>query len=96
MDSIRVGSDEHRRLYCRMFVDSHKPFRPEDTVWPALDAEALARLKALPVWSEAVRTKAATAVKVQTLGRAERDPVLAEAITLQDSRRAATRPSSRS
>lgn len=95
MDSIRVGSDEHRRLYCRMFVDSHKPFRPEDIVWPALDAEALARLKALPVWSEAVRTEAA-AVKVQTLGKAERDPVLAEAITLQGSRRAATRPSSRS
>jgi hypothetical protein len=70
MDSIRVGSDEHRRLYCRMFVDSHKPFRPEDIVWPALDAEALARLKALPVWSEAVRTETATAVKVQTLGKA--------------------------
>jgi hypothetical protein len=83
MDSIRVGSDEHRRLYCRMFVDTHKPFRPEDIAWPALDAEARARLKALPVWSEAVRTEAATAVKVQTLGKAERDPVLAEAISLQ-------------
>jgi hypothetical protein len=83
MDRIRVGSDEHRRVYCRVFVESHKAYRPEDIEWPALDAEGLARLKALPVWSEAVRTEAATAVKVQTLGRTEPDPVLGEAISLQ-------------
>jgi hypothetical protein len=82
-DRLRPGSDEHRRLYCKTFVETHKPFRAEDIVWPDLDAEALARLKALPVWSEAVRTEAATAVKVQTLGREETDPVLAEAISLQ-------------
>jgi len=82
-DRLRPGSDEHRELYCRTFVTTHKPYRPEDIAWPELDAEALARLKGLPVWSEAVRTEAATAVKVQTLGKAERDPVLAEAISLQ-------------
>lgn len=82
-ERLRPGSDEHRRLYCRTFVETHRPFLPEDVVWPDLDAEALARLKALPVWSEAVRTEAATAVKVQTLGREEKDPVLAEAISLQ-------------
>jgi hypothetical protein len=82
-ERLRPGSDEHRQLYCRVFVETHKPYRPEDIQWPELDSEALARLKALPVWKEAVRTEAATAVKVQTLGRAERDPVLAEAISLQ-------------
>src|SRR5207244_4297253 len=41
------------------------------------------RLAGLPVWDEAVRTEAATAVKVQSLGRVEKDPVLAEAIALQ-------------
>lgn len=66
-----------------MFVNTHNPYRPEDVAWPDLDFEALARLKALPVWNEAVRTEAATAVKVQSLGRAERDPLLAEAISLQ-------------
>jgi hypothetical protein len=82
-DRVRAGSDEHRRLYCQTFVQTHKPFLPEDIAWPELDAEGLARLKALPVWSEAVRTEAATAVKVQTLGKVEPDPVLAEAISLQ-------------
>ena len=83
MPGLLVGSEEHRRLYCGTFVATHKPYRPEDIAWPQLDAEALGRLAALPVWNEAVRTEAATAVKVQTLGRAERDPVLAEAIALQ-------------
>ena len=80
---MRIGSEEHRGLYCRTFVETHEPYAPEDIAWPDLDAEGLARLKALPVWNEAVRTEAATAVKVQTLGRTETDPVLARAISLQ-------------
>jgi hypothetical protein len=83
MSSIRVGSDEHKELFCRTFVQTHDPFRPADIVWPDLDAESLQRLKSLPVWNEAARTEAATAVKVQALGRTEPDPVLAEAIALQ-------------
>ena len=61
MPAVFIGSEEHRRLYCRTFVATHKPYRPEDIVWPQLDAEALGRLTALPVWNEAVRTEAATA-----------------------------------
>ncbi|HTO76795.1 MAG TPA: ferritin-like domain-containing protein [Thermoanaerobaculia bacterium] len=83
MDSIRIGSEEHKRLFCRTFIETHDPFKPEAIVWPDIDAESLARLKSLPVWNEAARTEAATAVKVQALGRTEQDPVLAEAIALQ-------------
>jgi hypothetical protein len=83
MEGLRIGSEEHARLFCGTFVQTHRAFRPQDIVWPQLDEESLARLKALPVWDEAARTEAATAVKVQTLGDAETDPVLKEAITLQ-------------
>jgi hypothetical protein len=48
-----------------------------------LDAPSLARLKSLPVWDEAARTEAATAVRVQALGDTEPDPVMAHAISLQ-------------
>jgi hypothetical protein len=82
-ERVRVGSDDHKELFCRTFVETHRPFEPQAIVWPDLDGEALARLKGLPVWNEAVRTEAETAVKVQALGRAEPDPVLAEAIALQ-------------
>jgi len=83
MDTIRIGSEEHGRLLCRPFSETHKPYLPRDIVWPELDAESRDRLRNLPVWDEAVRTEAATAVKVQTLGETETDPVLKEAIELQ-------------
>ncbi len=83
MGSIRVGSEEHKELFCRTFVETHDPFRPAAIEWPNVDEESLKRLKALPVWNEAARTEAATAVKVQALGRTEPDPVLARAIALQ-------------
>jgi hypothetical protein len=83
MEAFRIGSEEHARLFCRTFVETHRPFRAQDIAWPELDEQGLARLKNLPVWDEAARTEAATAVKVQTLGDEERDPVLKEAISLQ-------------
>src|SRR5262245_53603816 len=83
MEPLTIGSDEHGRLFCRTFIETHKPFEARDIVWPELDEESLERLKNLPVWDEAARTEAATAVKVQTLGETETDPILKEAIALQ-------------
>ena len=83
MEAIRVGSDEHKRLFCQTFIDTHNPFKPREIEWPEIDADSLARLKALPVWNEAARTEAATAVKVAALGKEETDPILGEAIRLQ-------------
>lgn len=83
MEPVRIGSPEHKALFCGSFVDTHDPFKPEEIAWPELDFETLARLKALPVWDEAARTEAATAIRVQALGDTEPDPVLAKAISLQ-------------
>ncbi len=78
-----IGGSEHKELFCRTFIETHDPFQPSEIRWPDLDSEGLNRLKGLPGWNEAARTEAATAVKVQALGRTERDPLLAEAIRLQ-------------
>jgi hypothetical protein len=80
---LKIGSLEHKELLCRTFIDTHDPFKPTEIRWPELDAESLARLKAMPVWNEATKTEAATAVKVQSLGDTEKDPLLAQAISLQ-------------
>jgi len=82
-NTLKIGSLEHKELLCRMFIDTHDPFKPTEIRWPELDAESLARLKAMPIWNEATRTEAATAVKVQSLGNTEKDPLLAQAISLQ-------------
>jgi hypothetical protein len=83
MERLKIGSEEHGRLFCKVFVDTHRPFRAQDIRWPELDDVSLQRLKGLPVWNEAARTEAATAVKVQTLGEEETDSILREAIVLQ-------------
>ncbi|MEP6994771.1 MAG: ferritin-like domain-containing protein [Acidobacteriota bacterium] len=81
--ALSIGSSEHKELFCRSFIETHDPFLPSDIRWPDLDSEGLDRLKGLPVWNEAVRTEAATAVKVQALGKIERDPIMGQAIRLQ-------------
>ncbi len=80
---LKIGSQEHKELLCRTFIDTHDPFKPSEIRWPDLDEVTLGRLKAMPIWNEATRTEAATAVKVQSLGNTEKDPLLAEAISLQ-------------
>ncbi|MEX1244852.1 MAG: ferritin-like domain-containing protein [Thermoanaerobaculia bacterium] len=82
-NTLEIGSEEHKELLCRTFIDTHEPFEPAQIQWPDLDPESLQRLKDMPVWNEATRTEAATAVKVQSLGDTEKDPLLAEAISLQ-------------
>lgn len=81
--AIAIGSEEHKQLFCRVFIDTHERYDPERLAWPEIDREALARLRALPFWSEALATEANTAAKVAALGRAQRDPLLREAIELQ-------------
>ena len=78
-----IGSPAHKELLCRFFLDTYLPFKPEELNWPDLDPAAKARLASLPVWEEAVKTEAATALAVKAMGRAEKDPLLSEAISLQ-------------
>jgi hypothetical protein len=80
---ITIGSEEHKQLFCRAFIDTHERYDPEGLPWPTMDDEGLARLRSLPFWSEAVATEGNTAAKVTALGRAEPDPLLREAIDLQ-------------
>jgi hypothetical protein len=83
MEPLVIGSAEHRDLMCKMFMDTFTPFEPEKLEWPDLDDATLSRLRALPVWDEAVKTEAETAMKVTELGKVQTDPKLKEAISLQ-------------
>jgi hypothetical protein len=78
-----VGSEEHRELTCRFFIETHQPYDPATVEWPRLDEPARLRLAGMPIWEEAIRIETATALIVQTMATKVRDPRFAEAIVLQ-------------
>jgi hypothetical protein len=45
---MRIGSDAHKDLFCKLFTDSYQDFEPAKLPWPELDAAELARLKGVP------------------------------------------------
>jgi hypothetical protein len=83
MPELRIGSDEHRRLFCREFIDTFTPYEVRDVRWPELDDADLQRLRALPFWEEAVLSERTAGARVHAAAEAERDPLLREAIAMQ-------------
>jgi hypothetical protein len=81
--AVEIGSERHKELFCRVFLDTHERYDPARLPWPELRTVELERLRALPFWTEALTTEANTAAKVAALGRTERDPLLRQAIELQ-------------
>jgi hypothetical protein len=80
---ILVGSEQHKELFCRSFIDTHDPYDPHAIDWPEVEPDMLARLRAMPFWGEAISTESDVARKVKALAPLESDPLLREAIALQ-------------
>lgn len=78
-----IGSEQHKELFCRSFIETHNRFTPADIVFPEIDEDSRARLAGLPIWDEAVNTERETAEKVQRMADFELDPLVREAIALQ-------------
>ena len=79
---IRIGSDAHKRLFCRMILDTHNPYKPAVIEWPALDADTLHRITSLPIWDIAVQTEGKAKLRVATYTNTIVDPLLREALTM--------------
>ncbi len=80
---MRIGSEAHLTLLCREFIDTHDPFEPEKLPWPELDDAAVAKLRGLPFWDEAIRTERRTGAKVTAYAAEETPALLREAVALQ-------------
>jgi hypothetical protein len=83
MPALRIGSDEHKRLLCREFLDTFHAYEVAELVWPDLDQPSVERLRALPFWSEAVTSERTAGARVWAMADAEPDPQLREAIAMQ-------------
>ncbi|HET7335058.1 MAG TPA: ferritin-like domain-containing protein [Rhizomicrobium sp.] len=79
---IRLGSDEHRILFCRALLDTFDPYRPAVIDWPKLDDAARARVTGLPIWDIAVQTEGKARLRVASYAETVQDPLLKKAIEL--------------
>ena len=80
---IKIGSDAHKRLFCRMLLDTDNPYKPAVLVWPRLDPDALQRITSLPIWDIAVQTEGRAMLRVETYANTiTADPLLREALIM--------------
>jgi hypothetical protein len=79
---IRLGSEEHKILFCRTLLDTFNPYKPAVIDWPKLDPETRERLVSLPIWDIAVQTEGKARLNVASYAQVTRDPLLRKAIEL--------------
>jgi hypothetical protein len=79
---LRLGSEAHKRLFCRTLLDTFDAYRPRVIDWPTLEPEARDRLVNLPIWDIAVQTEGRAGLRVRTYGELVDDPLLKKAIAL--------------
>lgn len=79
---IEIGSEAHKRLFCRMLLETHNPYRPAVMAWPQLDPDAQQRLVSLPIWDIAVQTEGRASTRVAAFAETVTDPLLREALDL--------------
>src|SRR5215471_19152348 len=79
---VRIGSDRHKTMFCRMLLDTFNPYKPAIIDWPKLDEEARQRLVSLPIWDIAVQTEEKAGWNVRSYGARIRDPLLRAAVAM--------------
>jgi hypothetical protein len=79
---VAIGSEEHKRLFCSVLLDTFDPYRPAVIDWPTLPQAAHDRLVGLPIWDVAVETEENAGTRMQALADATGDPLLRKALAL--------------
>ncbi|PHJ57303.1 hypothetical protein VF14_30455 [Nostoc linckia z18] len=80
---MKLGSVEHKELFCRSFTESYREYEPEYLPWPDLDDAALNFLRSIPFWEKALDTERQAGAIVSGYAQTLSDPVLQATIALQ-------------
>jgi hypothetical protein len=80
---MKIGSEEHKTLFCQSLLESHVQYEPDQLLWPELDSATLERLRGIPFWDEALYTERKAGVMLQTYADTVEDPLIRDAIALQ-------------
>ena len=79
---VRIGSDAHMQMFCRMLLDTHNPYKPAVIDWPALTPAELKRLTSLPIWDIAAQTEGRASIRVATYAATIGNPLLRRALEM--------------
>jgi hypothetical protein len=79
---IRLGSDDHLRLFCLELLETHDPYKPAVIDWPKLDDVTRNRIVSLPIWDIAVQTEGRAGMNVKTFGAKLAASLLKEAVDM--------------
>ena len=79
---FRLGSEAHKRLFCKTLLDTFDPYRPAIIDWPELDPDVRQRLIGLPIWDIAVQTEGRAMRRVKSYGDKIGDELLHRAVAL--------------
>ena len=80
---IKVGSDAHKELFCKQFLETHQLYDPATLPWPELDEAQLGRLRSVPFWQEVYHTERRAGAIVAAFTPMVQDPLVREAVALQ-------------
>jgi hypothetical protein len=80
--AFHLGSEEHKRAFCGVLLDTFDPHKPTILAWPTLSEEAQKRLTGLPFWDVAIETEGYASCRMQALADRLTDPLIKEAIAL--------------
>ncbi|MBU6416304.1 MAG: ferritin-like domain-containing protein [Xanthomonadaceae bacterium] len=79
---VPIGSDAHKRMFCRQLLDTHNPYKPAVIDWPKLAPDALKRITSLPIWDIAVQTEGRAGIRARTYAANATDPLLKQALEM--------------
>jgi hypothetical protein len=80
---MKVGTPEHRDLFCGSFIDGHVTYEPENIPWPSLEQKYLDRLHAIPFWGIAKAMERKAGIMVSAFAQTLEDPLIRDAVALQ-------------
>ncbi|ALF56017.1 hypothetical protein ACX27_29290 [Nostoc piscinale CENA21] len=80
---MKIGSVDHRELFCCSFMESYREYEPEHLPWPDLDNAALTLLRSIPFWGQALNKERQAGVIVSEYAKTLDRGILQDAIALQ-------------
>lgn len=81
---MKIGSQEHRDLFCETFVRAHRRYQAETLPWPELEERHVRLLQCLvPIWSCVLRDEYGNGAFLERFAREVSDPVVREAVEVQ-------------